>query len=471
MDSCNNKRLDIGYEEYGYPLLFFLSLTLLGLECPVGYFFLAAILYYSYKHNRYDFLLQSTLLFGVFGYYNENIAFPFKLADIALVISLIGAYYYRKNKIIGRLLLLTIIYYAFIFLVAFLSEESFSIQIRRMRQYMQVIYFIYPLLVFANQKFDVQKLFKHILIYVTIVSIFIICDSLVFSNHILLPRTASGTLTYETLSFIPFERFVRVYPPVIYLIALLVFPFIKKYKMPLWNLVIIGIGVICTKTFSIMFGLILTYFFFYGNWKKKLSIVGVVAVLLFFGNIADKELGGALRINQLFDQFGLLTGSKDIMDDMDDLAEFGSGRGAQIIPKLELLTNTSKQMFGFGFLHDKLTQNDDFYVDNQYYSDSSSASEVASFVEVTQVQTILDMGFMGLIVQTAFFIMIYVVIRKYKYRSLYSVTTICISLFGLGGFAGLNSPQGLLIIGLSLGSIILINRNDEFENINNNTDL
>lgn len=103
-------------------------------------------------------------------------------------------------------------------------------------------------------------------------------------------------------------------------------------------------------------------------------------------------------------------------------------------------------MLGFGFLHNELTTNDDYIIHNEYYSDQSAAEEVASLVEVTQVQTILDTGLIGFCVQHLFYIAIYFFLRKYKYSNLYLVTLVCISIFGVGGFAGLNIPHGLLLL-------------------------
>ena len=115
-------------------------------------------------------------------------------------------------------------------------------------------------------------------------------------------------------------------------------------------------------------------------------------------------------------------------------------------------------MFGFGFLHDDLTTNDKYIIHNEFYSDQSAAEEVAALVEVTQVQTILDTGLVGFVIQHLFYIAIYFLIRKYKYSNWYLVTLVCISIFGIGGFAGLNLPHGLLLLGLALGCVLLANK-------------
>ncbi|MFR5758692.1 MAG: hypothetical protein ACLUE2_12155 [Bacteroides cellulosilyticus] len=110
------------------------------------------------------------------------------------------------------------------------------------------------------------------------------------------------------------------------------------------------------------------------------------SVMLAAGYVLDGQMNGALRVQHLvgqFTSFASYRSVEDAMSDMDNLAEFGSDRGAQIIPKIELLTSTQKLMLGFGFLHNELTTNDDYIIHNEYYSDQSAAEEVASLVEVT----------------------------------------------------------------------------------------
>ena len=133
--------------------------------------------------------------------------------------------------------------------------------------------------------------------------------------------------------------------------------------------------------------------------------------MLAAGYVLDGQMNGALRVQHLvgqFTSFASYRSVEDAMSDMDNLAEFGSDRGAQIIPKIELLTSTQKLMLGFGFLHNELTTNDDYIIHNEYYSDQSAAEEVASLVEVTQVQTILDTGLIGFCVQHLFLSLIHI---------------------------------------------------------------
>lgn len=58
-----------------------------------------------------------------------------------------------------------------------------------------------------------------------------------------------------------------------------------------------------------------------------------------------------LRIKSSIDQFFIL----ENMQDEEDLAELGTGRMAQIIPKMDLLFELNKEWTGFGFLHPEKT--------------------------------------------------------------------------------------------------------------------
>ncbi len=447
--------------DFVLPVSFLLSMSLLGLEFPFAYILVFIILYFSWTINKYDFLLQSTLLFGVYGFYDENLTFPFKLHDLLFIVYFAGFFIYWKDKNIRRLLIPVSIYILFLFFVAMLSDEFLMIQARRLRLYMHILYFLFPLLVFRKQDFDIKLFFNKLFIYVLIISCFYIIDSLVVSNHIFVPRTTWGDLTYSTLEVNLLGDFIRKYPPGMYFIALLLFPMLYLFRTSAKYILIMALGLVCTKTFSVIGGVLITTFCFYGTWKKKIIYLIIGFVMLVAGYVLDGQMNGALRVQHLvgqFTSFASYRSVEDAMSDMENLAEFGSDRGAQIIPKIELLTSTQKLMFGFGFLHDDLTTNDKYIIQNEFYSDQSAAEEVAALVEVTQVQTILDTGLVGFVIQHLFYIAIYFLIRKYKYSNWYLVTLVCISIFGIGGFAGLNLPHGLLLLGLSLGGILLANK-------------
>ena len=218
------EQLGLCPEDFVLPASFLLSMSLLGLEFPFAYILVFIVLYLSLIVNKYDFLLQSTILFGVFGFYDENVTFPIKMHDLLFIVYIAGFFIYWKKKNISKLLILISAYILFLIFVAMLSDETLIVQIRRLRLYMHILYFLFPLLVFRNHDFEIDKFFKKLFIYVLIISSFYILDSLVFSSNILVPRTTWGDLTYTTLEMNLFGEFLRIYPPGMYFVALLLFP-------------------------------------------------------------------------------------------------------------------------------------------------------------------------------------------------------------------------------------------------------
>ena len=152
-------------------------MSLLGLEFPFAYILVFIVLYLSLIVNKYDFLLQSTILFGVFGFYDENVTFPIKMHDLLFIVYIAGFFIYWKKKNISKLLILISAYILFLIFVAMLSDETLIVQIRRLRLYMHILYFLFPLLVFRNHDFEIDKFFKKLFIYVLIISSFYILDS------------------------------------------------------------------------------------------------------------------------------------------------------------------------------------------------------------------------------------------------------------------------------------------------------
>ena len=158
MEALQKEQIELCPGDFVLPVSFLLSMSLLGLEFPFAYILVFIILYFSWTINKYDFLLQSTLLFGVYGFYDENLTFPFKLHDLLFIVYFAGFFIYWKNKNIRRLLIPVSIYILFLFFVAMLSDEFLMIQARRLRLYMHILYFLFPLLVFRKQEVIFQQI-------------------------------------------------------------------------------------------------------------------------------------------------------------------------------------------------------------------------------------------------------------------------------------------------------------------------
>ncbi|MBS1353645.1 MAG: hypothetical protein HPZ82_08980 [Coprobacter sp.] len=434
--------------------MFLITLSLLGLEFPPAYLFLPVILFTTFLRNRYDFLIQFTILCGAYGFYNEDKAFPFKWMDIALLLSIIAIVIYRRDKTLNKLLLFTGGYFAVLFLLALTSSESIMIQIRRMREYWGIIYFMFPLLIFAREEFDIKIFYRKIFTYAFIIAIFYIIDSLIFGGSILVPRTFTFSGYYSTYyKFYCYPgSFPRKYPPGLFILALCIFPILKFYSLQAKHIIVFALSLVVCRTFSVIGGIVLTFLFFTGNALKTIKYIAIGIVIFIAGYYIDGAMGGQLRIQQLIKQFEVLK----TPNDPELLIEFGTGRMAQILPKIAHMLSTGKQYTGFGFLHDDLSTANEFSITNEFYSDVSQSEETVARVEVTQIQTVLDVGLIGLLIQTFYYLAIYFwVLRPLPYSKSYLVVLVCISLFGIGGFAGLISHHGLLLLGLTIGTILL----------------
>ncbi len=446
-------------QELWSAFLFLITLSLLGLEFPLAYIFLPAVLFTSFIRNKYDFLIQFTIVCGSYGFFNESEVFPFKWKDIALLISIAAIIIYRRDKVLNRLLLLTGGYIAMLIFFARMSSETMSIQLLRMRDYCMIIYFMFPILLFARQEFDIKIFYRKLFTYAYIIAIFYCIDSIIFGGNILVPRTYAWNGLYSTYYkfYCNIGEFPRKYPPGLFILALCIFPALKLYALQKKYLFVFALALIVTRTFSIIGGVVLTILFFTGSALRTVKYICIGIVLFIAAYHIDGAMDGQLRVQQLVGQFTALKN----MDDPEAFAEFGTGRVAQILPKVDHLLSLGKQYTGFGFLHEEKTTNEMFIIKNELYSDISRSEEVAARVEVTQIQTILDIGLIGLLLQTIYYIGIYFwVLRPLPYSRSYLIVLVCISLFGVGGFAGLTSHFGLLLVGLCIGTILLATKQE-----------
>lgn len=160
----------------------------------------------------------------------------------------------------------------------------------------------------------------------------------------------------------------------------------------------------------------------------------------------------ALRIQSTIDQFSNLNPEKA---DEEALAEFATGRGAQIIPKMELLFRLDREWIGFGFLSREGATRQKYVIENELYKNPDDAVEVATGVESTPFQLILDIGFLGLILHVLVFVGLWFVIRKLPHAPYYVSTALVFVGIGLAGFGGLIRTNTLYLVALSYAAIIL----------------
>ncbi len=437
-----------------------LSFSLLGLSFPPAYLFVALVLFESFRKDRYDFLIQCFYFFGGFAFFRVN-ELPVGPPDIALGLSFLFMILYRRRGVVNRLTIGTMLYIIFLVFMATLSEETMSIQFRKMRGYFMMVCFILPLAMFSGRDFDIKEFFRKLIMYQLIIAAFYVIDCYVLNGHVLLPAILAGrdwgqvASTWTQLDMYPLSFYLpRIYPQSLFFMALAVYPLMRYYRLNKWQWLLILLAFAACRTMTVIAGVIAAWLLFQGRIMRVIRYTFFALICLVGIYFVDVALGGFLRVESTVNQFVSL----DEGMDEEDLAEFGTGRMAQIIPKMALLYELDREWIGFGFLHKELTTMTKYQIYNELYINTEHAEEVATDVEEGQIQTILDIGYIGLIVQTFFFVWIYFVIKRMRYSLLYLGVLVANLVYSVGGFAGLYVAQGLLLQGLTLGVILLANR-------------
>ena len=455
--------------EWGWMVAFMLSMSFAGLMFPPAYVLVFILLLRSMVKNRYDFIIQMVILCGSYGFYDDT-AYPVKLQDILFVVSLLCWIVYRQTPCIKKITFAMLGYFAVLFLLATTSAESMSVQFRMMRHYMAIVA-IFPIMaVFSGRVFDIDMFYRKVLGYSLIACAFYAIDCFIVNGFLLFPNLSlDGKMAGSTITNIIWHPFwfPRKYPPGLYVTALAIVPLLRRYRLSRVQWAIVFLGVVSTRTMTFIAGLVVTYIIFKGKLMQLLRAVLYAAVLIVSLYFIDGFISIDMRVRSTIDQFIKL----ENIQDQEDLAEFGSGRMAQLIPKMEYMYECGREWTGFGFLHPELTKNPDLIIENLFYLDQSEETrfEVVTSVEITQGQTLLDIGYIGLAAQILFYVGIYYIIRKMRHSSLYLSVLIAISVFGLGGFAGVTTTQGLLILSLALAAVLLSNRKWQIEEEGNSS--
>lgn len=463
--------LVIEWHEYLWPTLFMLSLSLIGLQMPLGLLFAAMLLIRSFKENRYDFVIQLTIFFGGYSLMTDSDAHV-NLSLSAFALSIVAILILRKPPILKKALIWLVLYAAGLIYFMLKSEETLLVQWLGFRAYMSIIYLFVPFLVFSGKEFDIRKFFRQLYIYVFIICTFYAIDSLIINGMFLLPRDPSWNTmkifsTFYDPWFNPFSfEFPRRWPTGLYILILIIYPSARMYKLSKlqWTLIIASLLIARTFTFTIAIAII--YLFCSVSGKRVvIYIFGMVAALTILYYI-DTQLPpttyisgdgveastSALRIQSQIDQ---LTDLDPAKADEEALADFATGRGAQIIPKLELLFRMDREWIGFGFLSRATTTKKKYIIDNDLYGNPDEAVEVATGVESMPFQVLLDIGILGLIAHVLFFFGLWFVIRKLPYAAYYISVAVVFVIIGISGMDGLIRPISLHLVGLCYAAVIM----------------
>lgn len=348
-----------------------------------------------------------------------------------------------------------------------------EVQLQTIVRYLTIIFFIFPLLAFSGREFKMEEFWKRLMPYVIIMCAFYIIDSLIFCGNILVPGTPIwGDSVFSTfwdpvwkpLSFQPFRK----YPPGLYLLALAIVPVIQRFRLLPWQWVVIIGGMLVSFTFTVISGIVVTYIVFQGRTKQLLKWCAIGVLLFPLAYYVDSKLPirgtgsiyevpqSCLRIKSSIDQI-MAIGS---IEDEEDLAQLGSMRAAQAIPKIELLYDEHRQWTGFGFL-DYLGNTPARYIfyNDLYFEEFSEDNwEVANDIEVSALRVFVSIGYIGLAAHVAFFIMLWFTIRKKRYVRYFLSVLFAYVWFGIGDYGGLISATTLILLGLTYGTVLLASR-------------
>lgn len=456
--------IDLKWNDFKWPLFYCLSMAMVGLMFPLGYLFVVLILLNRFRNDRYDFIIMLTIFLGGYGFTAEG-SFPVKTSDIALVISVLLLFLYRKHGIVKKTVVLWLSYCAVLFVIAMMSEETLGIQFRIMRNNFAFIYFIVPLACFIGHDFEMKTFFRHLMPYLIIIAAFYVLDGFVIGGFIFMPRTSFFGDYAQSYFYSPiiygFLSIVRKYPEGLIFLALGIYPIAKFYKLPLWVWALMLGACAASQTFTVISGFVVGYLVASSSLKnvfKYILLIPVLFTTLYFIDSllpttrSDVREQSFFRIKSSIDQiFELMDAADDV-----DFANFGSGRMGQALPKMELVSDLNREWIGLGFLHPKLTTNPKFIIENEYYINTEESEEVATqLIETEVLQTYVTSGFIGLIALFVFYFMTYMFVRKFAFGLYYLSVLVMAFWFGMGAYGGLTTPYGLLMVGLAYSVTLL----------------
>lgn len=449
------KLIDLNWENCRFPLFYMLSLALMGLQFPPGYLLVFALLIHAFRTDRYQFVLMLALFAGGYGFINSDITY-IKLEDLVLLGGIISLFLYRIHGKLRVITLFYILYCLIIIGLSLTSEESFIIQFRLMRHFFLFIFFIFPVMCFSGQEFDMDRLFREAIKFAFLLSCLYVIDVMIFNGRILIPNTyfeaPDSRFWRPDIHLLSFS-FPRKNCAGLVLAVLSIYPLARFYTLKKWQLLTMVLAVFLTKTFLFIGAVFISFAVFQPNRKLCIKLlIGLAAVLTILYIIDPEKAPGAdespLRIRSSIDQFTAL----NKMEDEEDLAAFASGRMAQAIPKLQLMYDYGKEWTGIGFIHPTETKLTKYIIDNTLLRDVEKQEEAATAIECFPLNTFLQVGYIGVVVNLLFYLGLYLFIRKWKYSGFYLCTAVCCYLIGLGGVTSWGDRYSLFIMAIALAA-------------------
>lgn len=453
-----------------WTVAFMLSLAAFGLSFYPAVLPLIFIMARSWRHSRYDFLIQLVLVIGGYAYIGPVVT-GINFGYFAMMLGGMCAFLLRKTPVMKKLVGAWCVYALILLVLVVYNDESFRIQSKIWMSYVAFIFFMVPPVAFAGQKFSYDSFVRSVFPYAMICCVFYILDGFVFCGFVFVPQSFSwnGFSTFNSLNWMPFSgNFIRKYPPGLYFLALLIFPLARQYRLRVWQWGVVLLAMAATQTFTFLTGLVLIYMCFQSSVRKAaayvgLAVVGGVALYFVDGSMGAYNYNGdfvtPMRIYSSVQQFVDLSNAADDVD----LAEFGSGRLAQAIPNLELLYKLGYQWHGLGFLDKFETDCPKYIVQSDYVKDWSFDLFVAGDIEIIVLRVFVAIGWIGLFVHILYFAYNYWVVRRLKYSTYFLSVMLFFVFIGMGGFEGLITCQSQLFVALALAVPVLTAKNKDDE--------
>lgn len=446
------------------PILFMLSMSAVGLSFYPAWLIVLAMLLKRFRTDRYEALIMLLIILAGSGFRDQPTTIE---CTLIYLVSIPLMFIMRKTPTTVKIIKVWAVYSIGCLVFAYLSKESIMAQGLVLMWYLSFAFIMIPLGMFAGRSFSMDDFFNRLYPYAMIFMVFYWIDGLILCGPVLLPTLQPyvGVMKFTNPYVIPFGSLsgyiAREYPPGFYLPMLLVYPVVRRYRLRIWELVLFLGALFITKTFALISVMLLGYIICQKGFGKisKYILLGTGLFLAVYGidvaisdpaDLVTPE-GSKLRVASTITQFVVLDDAQDV----EDLSEFGTGRMAQIIPKVERLYELGLEWTGFGFLHPTKTENRMFMIDNYLYSDIEKSYESVAMVEVIPVQVFLNIGYLGLVWHILYLIALVLCVRKLpdaKYAWSLMVMFIWI---GISGFCGMMSAQGQIIVATAFAMVIL----------------
>lgn len=462
--------LDFSFREFLWPLIFMVSCSLIGLRFPLGYILIPLVFLNRWKRDRYDLIIQFTIFSGGYSLFLSTIDLFIPYEKLLFLASIILMVVYKKNAIEKKVVLWAVAYIVFLLIFARLSEIAILTQFPVIIIWASMYFFIFPLVLYGKNEFNMKDFIRHLYPYLFIFCLFYVIDSFVLSGHFFTPRDATtvyyGTnITFLNLSLNPFSfNFIRIWPQGLFIIFICIYGLIHYYKLRMWQILLIVCALFVTRTFTLYVALLLTWIIVMPGRLKKLLLflagLGVFFIMYLIDSEPVEQPDGSyqstLRVKSTISQFDLL---KDLNDE-EELEKFGSSRMVTIIPALEIINSLDREAIGVGFLGSLEKTPSKYHVVNTSLEDEDMREMVMTRVEVAPIRVFLTIGYIGLILHCAFFIVLWLMVRKLKYSVFFGTPLIGFVLMGISGFSGLLEAWSLYMCSLALAAVLLANRKD-----------